>query len=302
MSVRAEPRPLKIPFPGGREGASVTVEPMVCGHFNSPKVIQSSPSGEVGKLKLLRSTGDDARSSSPIPAFLIRHPGYGPILVDTGLHPSVASDPIENLGRFGNWFYRPSLDTGEAVSARLRGKGVDPASVRLVILTHLHIDHASGIADFPDSTLVVSAAEWKAATTGAFPAFRGYHRAQFEYAFDFRTADFDGDDVRSYSTFGRTIDLFGDGSVRLASTPGHTPGHLSVIVRLKDRDMVISGDALYRKEQLEAGADGPGVIADAHNYRRSLQEIRLFHSQYPDAVITAGHDADFYDSAPEKFE
>lgn len=302
MTVHAEPRPLQTPLPGGKEGAAVTVEPMVCGHFNSPGVIQSSPSGEVGKLKLLSSTGNADRVSSPIPAFLIRHPGYGPILVDTGLHPSVASDPSENLGRFGNWFYRPSLDTGEAVSAQLRGKGVDPASIRLVILTHLHLDHASGIADFPDATLVVSSAEWEAATSGAFPSFRGYHRAQFDYAFDFRTADFESDAVHSYSTFARTIDLFGDGSVRLAFTPGHTPGHQSVVVRLKERDMVIAGDALHRMKQLEDGADGPGVIADAHNYRRSLQEIRLFHRQYPEAAITAGHDADFYASAPEKFE
>lgn len=302
MTVRAEPRPLQTPLPGGKEGTTVTVEPMVCGHFNSPRVIQSSPSGEVGKFRLLRSTGDESRSRSPIPAFLIRHPGYGPILVDTGLHPSVASDPVENLGRFGNWFYRPELDTGEGVSAQLRGKGIDPASIRLVILTHLHIDHASGIADFPDATLVVSAAEWEAATTGSFPAFRGYHRAQFDYAFDFRTADFEGDPVHSYSTFARTIDLFGDGSVRLAFTPGHTPGHQSVVVRLKDRDMVIGGDALYRSEQLKDGADGPGVMADAHNYRRSLQEIRLFHREYPEAVITPGHDPDFYENAPDRFE
>lgn len=302
MAVHAEPRPLQTPLPGGQEGATVTVEPMVCGHFNSPRVIQSSPSGEVGKLKLLLSTGDDDRSRSPIPAFLIRHPGYGPILVDTGLHPSVGSDPVENLGRFGNWFYRPELDTGEGVSAQLRGKGVDPAGIRLVILTHLHLDHASAIADFPDATLVVSANEWESATSGLFPAFRGYHRPQFDYAFDFRTADFGGDTVRSYSTFGRTIDLFGDGSVRLAFTPGHTLGHQSVIVRLKDRDLVIAGDALYRQDQLAEGADSPGVIADAHNYRRSLQEFRLFRKQYPDAVITAGHDPDFYESAPEKYE
>jgi len=302
MAVHAEPRSLKTPLPGGRDGATVTVEPMICGHFNSPRVIQSSPSGEVGRLKLLRSTGDDARSRSPIPAFLIRHPGYGPVLVDTGLHPSVSSDPVENLGRFANWFYRPGLDTGEGVSAQLRGKGIDPASIRLVILTHLHLDHASAISDFPDATLVVSAAEWEAATSGAFPIFRGYRRAQFDYAFDFRTADFGGETVRSYATFGRTIDLFGDGSVRLAFTPGHTLGHQSVIVRLADRDMVISGDALYRIEQLEEGSDSPGVMADAHNYRRSLQEIRLFHRQYPDAVITAGHDPGFYENAPARYE
>jgi glyoxylase-like metal-dependent hydrolase (beta-lactamase superfamily II) len=108
--------------------------------------------------------------------------------------------------------------------------------------------------------------------------------------------------VSSYSTFGRTLDLFGDGSVRLASTPGHTTGHMSVIVRLGDRDMVIAGDALPREEQLEPEADLPGRMQDEHNYRRSLQEIRLFHNQYPNAVITPGHDPAFYENAPAKYE
>ena len=94
---------------------------------------------------------------------------------------------------------------------------------------------------------------------------------------------------------------FGDGSIRLASTPGHTSGHMSVIVRLKDRDMVICGDAAYRSEQLEEGSDLPGLMADPHNFRRSLQEIRLFHRQYPEAVMTPGHDPGFYESTPDRY-
>jgi glyoxylase-like metal-dependent hydrolase (beta-lactamase superfamily II) len=77
---------------------------------------------------------------------------------------------------------------------------------------------------------------------------------------------------------------------------------MSVIVRLKDRDMVIAGDALFRQSQLDPDADPPGRTQDEHNYRRSLQEIRRFHSQYPDAVITPGHDAAFYENAPAVYE
>lgn len=301
MSVQAEPRALETPLPGGAADSTVTVEPMVTGTFSSPDILQSSPSGEVGNLKVLMAARGE-NSPSPVPAFLIRHPKAGPILVDTGLHPSIASDPAQNLGRFGNWMYKPALAHGDDVSAQLRSKGVDPASIRLVILTHLHIDHASAIADFPDATFLVTGAEWNAATSGFFPTGKGYHRPQFDYAFDFRTVSFDDDKVSSYATFGRTIDLFGDGSVRLASTPGHSAGHQSVVVRLKDRDMVIAGDAIYLEQQLEQGADLPGRMIDSHNYKRSLQELRLFHRQYPDAVITPGHDASFYENAPEKFE
>ena len=66
--------------------------------------------------------------------------------------------------------------------------------------------------------------------------------------------------------------------------------------------MVIAGDAIFRESQLEAGADLPGLMHDEHNYRRSLQEVRLFRREYPEAVITPGHDTAFYENSPEKYE
>ena len=301
MSVHADPRPLETPISGGEPGATVTVEPIITGSFRSPSVLQASPGGRIGTLKLLRAARGE-NPPTPIPAFLIHHPKAGPILVDTGLHPSIASDPTENLGRLGTWLFKPELDPGDDLPSQLRDRNIDPSDIRLVLMTHLHVDHASAIADFPEATFIVTDAEWKAATTGLFPFGRGYRRQQYDYAFDFRTLAFDGDEVSSYSTFGRTVDLFGDGSIRLASTPGHTAGHQSVIVRLKDRDMVISGDAIYLEEQLEPRADLPGRMQDEHNFKRSLQEIRLFRREYPDAVITPGHDPDFYGNSPEKYE
>ena len=99
-------------------------------------------------------------------------------------------------------------------------------------MTHLHVDHASGMSEFPGATFVITEAEWNAATTDSRPLLRGYRPAHYDYAFDYRTLSYDSEPVSSYATFGRTFDLFGDGSVRLASTPGHSAGHQSVICRL----------------------------------------------------------------------
>src|SRR5207248_9674992 len=123
--------------------------------------------------------------------------------------------------------------------------------LRLIVMTPLHFDHASGISEFPSSTFVLSAAEWKAATTGSRPILRGYRPQHYDFAFDYRLIDFDGPAIDSYASFGRTFDLFGDGSVRLAYTPGHTLGHMSLITRLRDRDFVIAGDAVYTTRQLD---------------------------------------------------
>ena len=122
------------------------------------------------------------------------------------------------------------------------------------------------------------------------PLLNGYRRAHFDYAFDYRTVDFDRGGIDSYASFGRTFDLFGDGSIRLAFTPGHSAGHMSVIAHLAERDFVIGGDAIYTQGQLDGDAPLPPRPFDAHNFRRSLQELKLFRREFPDAIITPGHD------------
>jgi glyoxylase-like metal-dependent hydrolase (beta-lactamase superfamily II) len=300
MAISVEPQPLNEPLAGGTAGASVAVEPLVAGHVDWPREMMVSPGGPFLQLKMLRALFGKAERPVPVPAFLIRHPSAGAILVDTGLHPSVATDGKQNFGGLANRFGGPTLEPREDVPSQLRGRGLDPGEIPVVVMTHLHIDHTSAISEFPKSTFVVAAAEWKAAASGGVSD--GYRRAHCDYAFEYRTVDFDRGEVGSYANFARTFDLFGDGSVRLAFTPGHSAGHMSVICRLARRDFVIGGDAMYLLEQLEGKAGPPPRPQDAHNWRRSLSELRLFGRQFPDAVITPGHDPEFYSRIERRYE
>lgn len=302
MKAQVEPKPLHEPLAGGSAGATVAVEPLIAGHCEFPRAMMESPGGRFMTLKLARALlGHRDALRIPIPAFLIRHPSAGAILVDTGLHPSIATDGRENFGRLATRFGRPTLEPGEDVPAQLRARGLTPGEIPIVVMTHLHLDHASAISEFPNSTFVLSATEWDAAN-GSNPALNGYRRAHFDYAFDYRTVDFDRGGIDSYASFGRCFDLFGDGSVRLAFTPGHSAGHISLVCRLAQRDFVIGGDAMYTAAQLDGGAPLAPRPFDAHNYRRSLQELRLYRSQFPDVVITPGHDPEFYARAERRYE
>jgi N-acyl homoserine lactone hydrolase len=303
MSVSVEPRPLHEPLAGGTRGATVAVEPLIAGHVEWSRDMMVSPGGRLLTAKLLRAltTGRNA-VSVPCPAFLVRHPSAGAILVDTGLHPSIATDPKENFGSLGARFGQPTLAAGEDVPSQLRKRNLDPGEVPIVVMTHLHMDHASAISEFPNSTFVVSETEWRFAAGGPSPVMNGYRRAHFDYAFDYRTVDFDRDNIDSYSSFGRTFDLFGDGSIHLAYTPGHSPGHMAVVCRLAEHDFVIGGDAMYMTGQLDGSVPPPPRPHDAHNSRRSLQELRLFRNQFPGAVITPGHDPDFYVRIEQRYE
>jgi N-acyl homoserine lactone hydrolase len=303
MKVQIEAKPLHEPLAGGTPGATVSVEPIVAGTVTWPKTLMERPGGHFETLKLLRAllTGKPA-AAVPIPAFLIRHPSAGAILVDTGLHPSIATDGRENFGRLGARFGHPALEPGADVPAQLRKRGLDPGEIPVVVMTHMHIDHTSAISEFPNSTFVVSEVEWEAATVGPKPLLNGYRRAHFDFAFDYRTIDFDRGGIDSYASFGRAFDLFGDGSIRLAYTPGHSAGHMSLICHLKERDFVIGGDAVYTEGQLDGSAPLAPRPFDEHNYRRSIQELKLFKREYPQAIVTPGHDPSFHEKLGARYE
>ena len=176
MKVNAEPTPLREPLAGGTEGATVVIEPLKTGETLWPHTFFDRAG--TGVIKRLRAVGfgssPDTWESRPVPAFLVRHPSLGNILVDTGLHPSVVRNPRDKFSRLTARHYK--IEEGEDIVSQLRDRGLAPSDIAFVVLTHLHEDHASGIEAFPDARFVFSATEWEGATTGSFPQFRGYKR------------------------------------------------------------------------------------------------------------------------------
>jgi len=290
MRVETEPRPAELPLPGGREGAAVRLRPMLTGEMLSPRALIERRDVRLAGPRtwaaiLLRR---DATFRIPVQAFLIEHPGAGLVLVDTGLHPACAHGD-QNLGALGR-VLEIRMEPEQAVSARLRRLGHDPEDVAVVVMSHLHNDHASAVAEFPNATFVVDRADWDAACAPR-SWLRGYVPRQFDHAFDWRALDLDAEQVDSFATFSRAVDLFGDGSVRLLSTPGHTPGHLSVLLRLADREALLTIDAAYTMRTL-AGEARPFLTDDEHVFRRTLGEIRRFMEQSPGLLVIPGHDPD----------
>src|SRR4051794_28529479 len=287
--MHAEPTPARLPLAGGREGATVRLRPFNTATLKGlTREFFDSRGGRMAQARAFGVMGGGARIDTPVPAFLVEHPTAGRILVDVGLHPSVAVDPKQNFGRLNAWALKPDMDANQAVPAQLRALGIEPSSIGTIVMTHLHVDHASAMSEFPGATFLFSKREWEAASDGG--PRDGYIQRQYDHAFDYRTIDFEGGDyVDSFATFGRAIDVFGDGSVRCVYTPGHTLGHMSVVLRLRSREVVIAADAAYTRSTLAHG-DVPYQCADEHLYRRSLRELQIYAQQTPDALVIPGHD------------
>jgi N-acyl homoserine lactone hydrolase len=83
--------------------------------------------------------------------------------------------------------------------------------------------------------------------------------------------------------------VFGDGSLTLVATPGHSAGHLSLIIRLGEREALIAGDAIYTMTTLREG-ERPWRSDDPQAFERSLEAIQAYDREHPDALIIPGHD------------
>jgi N-acyl homoserine lactone hydrolase len=294
----------QLPLAGGQAGATVSLQPLLCAVMRGPKAWFERASGPGAGLKAI-GVGVPASEivDVPIVAFLIEHPGAGHVLVDTGFTRAVAerSSPerSRNLGLFGRVMTREMrMDPGQTIAAQLRAKGVDPERLGLVAMTHLHFDHASALCDFPAATVLVSREEWQAAH-GPRPILHGYVRAQFDPRPRYRTLEMGA--APAAAPFAHALDLFGDGSLVLAFTPGHSLGHISLIARLRDRHALIAGDAAYTLTTLRAGAR-PWKSEDSTAFEHSIASLAAWDGEHPDAVVIPGHDMPAWEALQDRYE
>jgi N-acyl homoserine lactone hydrolase len=294
--------PAELPLAGGQAGANLVLHPLLCAEMRGPVGWFQRASGPTATLKALGiGVSAEQQMIIPVVAFLVEHPSAGPILIDTGFHGSVAAQGAgrnRNLGPIGRLLARGlSMRPEQTVAEQLRTRGMEPADVRLVVMTHLHFDHASALADFPHATVLVSEPEWRAARRrGGW--MRGYSPAQLDPRPTYRTLDFSASASASsgelrQSAFAQTLDVFGDGSLTLAFTPGHSDGHMSVILRLGSREALIAGDAIYTMATLRDGAR-PWRSEDSAAFERSLGALQAYDREHPDALIVPGHDMEHW--------
>lgn len=298
-STRAE-----LPIPGGRSGATLKLHPLLCAEVGLPPNYFHRRRGPMEALKAL---GVGVRESElveiPIPAYLLEHPSAGAVLVDTGMHGSLAEgsgrERSRNLGPIGRVMSRhASMRPEQAAAAQLKARGVDAQDIGLVVMTHLHFDHASALCDFPNATVLVDEREWKAAWARG-GMLNGYSTAQIDPSPTYRTIDFADPSVKSRGPFERTIDVFGDGTLTLCSTPGHTAGHMSLIVRLREGEALLSADAAYTLPTIRGG-ERPFLTHDRRAFEHSLSQIRRYDGENPDALILPGHDMQAWTDACER--
>ncbi len=212
----------------------------------------------------------------PCPAYLIEHP-RGLVLWDTGLYPPAADDAVAVYGQDFVNFVGLRYEPHQRVDRQIEALGYSLSDIKFVICSHAHFDHAGGLYLFPEAKIMIGADEiayamWpKPSHAGLFrrdDLLSAPHANVHEVAGDF--------------------DVFGDGSITILQTPGHTPGELSLIVRLPGRSFILTGDAIHIREALELAEPLP-LDVDTKQAVRSIKRIQLLAATN-DAQVWIAHD------------
>ena len=221
--------------------------------------------------------GQEGRMRMPVGAFLVEHP-QGTAVFDTGMHAEL--EHTKERMRSTAELFELDLPEGWTVADQLVRRGVSPEDVDLAIVSHLHFDHCGGLAQLPAARVVVQQAEWDAAFRGPLVDFGVFNPDDFDLGHDREVLDGEHD-------------LFGDGSVVVVPTPGHTAGHQSLLVEGR---LLLTGDACYCRLALDLDAPPPF----GHDIDRQRGVFAWLREQEVAGIqLVFSHDAEQWGTLPD---
>ncbi len=225
----------------------------------------------------------------------------GLVLVDTGFGSGDVAKP-RTLGTPFNLLVRPQLRAEETAAAQLRARGFDPADVRHVVTTHLDLDHAGGLPDFPEADVHLLGAELKAALHPSLRERTRYVAAH--WAHGPRWVEHDGGGEEWFGFAGVRI-LPGSGAeILLIPLAGHTAGHAGVAIRRGDGWLLHCGDAYFHHGQVQTPQHCPPGLAafqalnqaDGAVRRENVERLReLAERNGGEVELVCSHDAATFD-------
>ncbi len=242
-----------------------------CGDSTVQDISRWTPGANVGKPGAFSAN-----------CYLIRH-ANGLMLWDSGINDNVATMP--------NGFQRskvsPHYILKEPLRYQLQRIGVDPKDVTHVAFSHTHGDHVGNANLFAGATLYIQQAEYDVAFGPDAATKWNFEVASYEKLRSSRTIKLNGDH-----------DVFGDGSIIIIATPGHTPGHQSLLVRLPRRGPVIlSGDMVHLTENWQSRRV-PSFNFDVEQSRTSMDKVAAIMKQ-TGAELWINHDKAQSDTIPK---
>ncbi|MGF2614479.1 N-acyl homoserine lactonase family protein [Rossellomorea vietnamensis] len=218
----------------------------------------------------------------PVSSYLIEHP-KGKILIDTGWHEEIRTNQKKHLGRFAHSMFQGQLNKGSSILEQLNNFGLESKDIDFVLLTHLHSDHVSGLKHVKEAKkIITSELEWKAANKKI-----GYIKSMWDGV---PIETFEMSEI-PFGPFRKGLDLFGDGTLFLVHTPGHSDGMFSILVKMNNGWLLLASDVGYSQKSWEE-IILPGVTTNKVFAKKSLEWIKEFSKRKDCIKVIANHDTE----------
>jgi N-acyl homoserine lactone hydrolase len=236
-------------------------------NLNDPKAVQAG-------LK-------DREEPIQIYAYLVRHPTRGFFMVDTGVSKRLVEDPA---GLGVGWVLRhfahiEKMQVRQDTLSVIKSEG---APLKGVFMTHLHLDHISGMPDVPKDVPIY--------TGPGEPEYSNFENMFVQGIFEGRPAlqefqvskDPDG-------KLDGVIDVFGDGSFFAIQSSGHTPGSLAFVARTPTGPVLLTGDTCHTRWGWDHGVEPGTFIDDRERNRKNLLALKALSERHPKMIVKLGH-------------
>ena len=200
----------------------------------------------------------------PVNMWVLDHP-KGLVVFDTGNNVAVSDGNCKTHWVAGMCdFLKPSQTRADVIDKQLEKLGYKVEDVKIVITSHSHLDHIGNIEMFPNALHVIQKKE----------LYQAWWPEKFQRGGAFVMGDIDDAREFNYVELDGQYDLFGDGSVMIYPTPGHTMGHQSIKVKLpKTGTVILSQDAIWMEENLEGYP--AGLNYSVLDYTTSLNKLKM---------------------------
>lgn len=215
-----------------------------------------------------------SRISVPVKCFYVSVNNHS-FLIDAGWSKEVVEHPLKHLG-FGLWFAsEPVMELNEAAINQLKDKRVDA-----ILMTHLDSDHTSGLKDFDNIPIYTSKEEIEYSKKDKL------RYGKLANGYNYRILNFKND---ADAPFGKSVDIFNDGSVIAYLTPTHSAGSVIYKIVEDNKFALIVGDNGYKQDSWRKGLL-PGPLYNKDNMLKCLKWIKFQEEKDNCLGIYCAHD------------